>query len=102
MTDHVATEDRYFRNPMWPYTEYRGIIYEPGKVARIKMNRPRYLNAQSHAMFGELEDAYDRASEDPECHVIVISGEGPLLVIRRRCEWADARVGALSGHLRDA
>ena len=27
-------------------------------------------------MFGELEDAYDRASEDPECHVIVISGEG--------------------------
>jgi enoyl-CoA hydratase len=76
MTDHVATEDRFFRNPMWPYTEYRGIIYEPGKVARIKLNRPRYLNAQSHAMFGELEDAYDRASEDPECHVIVISGEG--------------------------
>ena len=73
---HIDTEEHYFRNPMWPYKEYKRIIYEPGRVARIKMNRPRYLNAQSHAMFGELEDAYDRASDDPECHVIVVSGEG--------------------------
>jgi len=73
---NVDTEDRYFRNPMWPYKEYKRIIYEPGRVARIKMNRPRYLNAQSHAMLAELEDAYDRASEDPECKVIVVSGEG--------------------------
>ena len=76
MTDHIATEDRFYRNPVWPYKEYKRIIYEPGRVARIKMNRPRYLNAQSHAMFGELEDAYDRASDDPNVHVIVVSGEG--------------------------
>ena len=73
---HTDTEEHYFRNPNWPYKEYKRIIYEPGRVARIKMNRPRYLNAQSHAMLGELEDAYDRASDDPECHVIVVSGEG--------------------------
>jgi len=61
---------------MFPYKEYKRIIYEPGRITRIKMNRPRYLNAQSHAMLGELEDAYDRASQDPECRVIVVSGEG--------------------------
>ncbi len=72
----MATEERFFRNPMVPYKEYKRIKYEPGKVTRIKMARPRYLNAQSHAMFGELEDAYDRACEDPECRVIVVSGEG--------------------------
>ena len=76
MVQNIDTEARYFRNPMWPYKEYKRIIYEPGRITRIKMNRPRYLNAQSHAMFGELEDAYDRASEDPECKVIVVSGEG--------------------------
>ena len=76
MVQHIEAEGRYFRNPMWPYKEYKRIIYEPGRVARIKMNRPRYLNAQSHAMFGELEDAYDRACDDPQVHVIVVSGEG--------------------------
>ncbi len=73
---HMATEERFFRNPMVPYKEYKRIKYEPGRVTRIKMDRPRYLNAQSHAMFGELEDAYDRACENRECHVIVVSGEG--------------------------
>ena len=72
----MATEERFFRNPMVPYKEYKRIKYEPGRVTRIKLNRPRYLNAQSHAMFGELEDAYDRACENTECHVIVVSGEG--------------------------
>ena len=76
MPHNTDSEGRFFRNSMWPYKEYRGIIYEPGKVARIKLNRARYLNAQSHAMFGELEDAYDRASDDPEVKVIVTSGEG--------------------------
>ena len=76
MAQSIDSEGRFFRNFMWPYDEYRGIIYEPGKVARIKLNRARYLNAQSHAMFGELEDAYDRASDDPEVKVIVTSGEG--------------------------
>ena len=73
---NLNNEGRYFRNPMVPYKEYKRISYEPGRVARIKLNRPRYLNVLSHAVWGELEDAIDRASEDPACHVIVLSGEG--------------------------
>ena len=70
------TEERFFHNPMKPYKEYKRIIYEPGEVTRIKLNRPRYLNACSHALLAELEDAFDRAADNPECRVIVLSGEG--------------------------
>lgn len=72
----VYTEERYFRNSMLPYKEYKRIIYKPGKVAQIILNRPRFLNALSHALWGEMEDAIDRACDDPECNVIVLSGAG--------------------------
>jgi len=57
--------------------EYQSILYEPGKVTRIILNRPEYLNAISHPMYAEIEDAFDRFTEDPECKVAVISGAGP-------------------------
>jgi enoyl-CoA hydratase len=56
--------------------EYSRIIYQPGSVTRIILNRPRYLNGISHPMYKELEDAFDRAGADKECHCIVLSGEG--------------------------
>jgi len=55
---------------------YKRIIYDPGLVTRIIMNRPRYLNTTSHAHIAELEDAFDRAAEDDNCNVIVLSGAG--------------------------
>lgn len=57
--------------------QYERLIYQPGKVARIIMNRPRYRNGISHPMYMELEDAFDRAAADEQCRVIVHSGEGP-------------------------
>ncbi len=72
----IHTQERHFRNPMVPYKEYTRIIYEPGRVARIILNRPKYLNAMSHAMWGGLEDAIDRAIDDEECRVIVLSAAG--------------------------
>jgi enoyl-CoA hydratase len=45
-------------------------------VTQIIMNRPQYLNAISHPMYKELEDAFDRAAADPQCRVIVHSGAG--------------------------
>lgn len=56
--------------------EYRHIVYEPGKVARLILNRPRYYNAQSRLMREEMDDAFARASEDDEVGVIVLSGAG--------------------------
>ena len=56
--------------------EYKEIIYQPGKVARVILNRPRYYNAQSWLLREEMEDAFDRAVADEEVGVIILSGNG--------------------------
>ena len=66
--------DRMYKVP--DYETYERLIYEPGRVARIKLNRPRYRNALSHPLLSEMEHAFGRATVDPECRVIVLSGEG--------------------------
>jgi enoyl-CoA hydratase len=55
---------------------YEHIIYEPGAVARIILNRPQYRNAQSQQMIWEMEDAFREAGRDRDVHVIVLSGAG--------------------------
>jgi enoyl-CoA hydratase len=56
--------------------EYRQIVYQPGKVARLILNRPRYLNAQSRLMREEMDDCFQRAMEDDAVGVLVLSGAG--------------------------
>lgn len=55
---------------------YRDIIFEPGAVARVILNRPRYHNAQPMRMVEEMDDAFARALDDPETRVVVLSGNG--------------------------
>lgn len=55
---------------------YRDIIYEPGPVARIKLNRARYRNAQSRVMIEEMDDAFQKATKDENVRVIILSGVG--------------------------
>lgn len=55
---------------------FQRIIYQPGPVARIIMNRPKWHNALSHPMYKEIEIAFDMAARDPEVKVIVFSGAG--------------------------
>ena len=58
-------------------TEYKHIIYETSdRIARVKLNRPRYFNAQSHLMLEEMDEAFHLAAEDKEVRVIILSGEG--------------------------
>lgn len=57
-------------------TTYNHIIYEKGTVARVKLNRPRYLNAQSQIMLEEMDDAFHAAEADRDVRVIILSGEG--------------------------
>ncbi len=56
--------------------DYRDIIFEPGPVARIILNRPRYHNSQPPRMVEEMDDAFGRAIDAPETRVIVLSGAG--------------------------
>jgi len=56
--------------------EYQQVIYQPGKVARVILNRPRYLNAQSRRLREEMDDAFARAAADDQVGVIILSGTG--------------------------
>ncbi|MFO7962719.1 MAG: enoyl-CoA hydratase-related protein [Desulfobacterales bacterium] len=56
--------------------DYQHIIYRPGKTARIILNRPEYLNAQSYRMLEEIDSAMVAAADDPHCGAILLSGNG--------------------------
>jgi enoyl-CoA hydratase len=55
---------------------FETIIYEPGTVARVILNRPERQNAQSWLLLREMERAFAAAVDDAECKVIVLSGAG--------------------------
>ena len=57
--------------------EFEQILYETiGPVARVTLNRPRYLNAQSRLLREEMDDAFDLAVADEAIRVIVLAGAG--------------------------
>ncbi len=55
---------------------FKHIIYEPGKVARIILNRPQYRNAQSVLMREEMDQAFQSAADDKQAGVVLLSGAG--------------------------
>jgi enoyl-CoA hydratase len=52
------------------------VIYQPGPVARVILNRPERRNAQSAGLLAEMEAAFERAVHDTQVRVIVLSGAG--------------------------
>lgn len=57
--------------------DFTCIIYEKdGGIATVKLNRPQVLNAMNKQSWVELQAALDRAKNDPEVKVVVITGEG--------------------------
>lgn len=58
-------------------TEYTQISYSvDGRVARLVLDRPRYLNAQSRILREEMDSAFAAAEKDDSVHVLVLSGAG--------------------------
>jgi len=58
-------------------TTYKHILYEKkGPIARVKLNRSHYRNAQSQLMLEEMDAAFQGAIEDRDVRVIILSGEG--------------------------
>ena len=56
---------------------YQEVIYQPGLIARVIMNRPEYRNAQSRVLLEEIDLALREAADDPQVQVIILSGAGP-------------------------
>jgi enoyl-CoA hydratase len=53
------------------------ILYEKAnRIATIKLNRPRVLNAMNKQLWLDLRDSLKDAAKDPEINVLVVTGEG--------------------------
>jgi naphthoate synthase len=95
----VAVEQRISPALDWqPAGEYSDIRYEIAEgIAKITINRPEVRNAFRPETVVELSDAFERAREDNEVGVIVLTGEGPLAF----CSGGDQRVRGDTGYVGD-
>ena len=74
--------------------EYEDIRYELAtgeewdpphpRIAKITINRPEVRNAFRPETVIELSSAFERAREDPEVGVIILTGEGTARLLLRR------------------
>lgn len=79
-----------------PAGEYTDIRYETSGdgIAKITINRPEVRNAFRPQTVMELSSAFERAREDTEVGVIILTGEGPLAF----CSGGDQRVRGDKGY----
>jgi naphthoate synthase len=76
--------------------EYEDIRYETAEgIAKITIDRPEVRNAFRPLTIVEISDALERAREDTEVGVIVLTGEGPLAF----CSGGDQRVRGDTGYM---
>ena len=78
--------------------EYEDIRYETADgIAKVTIDRPEVRNAFRPQTVVELSGALERAREDTDVGVVVLTGEGPLAF----CSGGDQRVRGDSGYLAD-
>ena len=93
-----STEERTIRSAAeWrPAGDYSDIRYETAEgIAKITIDRPEVRNAFRPQTLIEVSDALERAREDLDVGVIVLTGEGPLAF----CSGGDQRVRGDTGYL---
>jgi naphthoate synthase len=76
--------------------EYEDIRYElAGGIAKLTIDRPELRNAFRPETLIELSEALERAREDTDVGVIILTGEGPLAF----CSGGDQQVRGDSGYV---
>ncbi|MEA2305087.1 MAG: naphthoate synthase [Solirubrobacteraceae bacterium] len=80
-----------------PDGEYEDIRYELSDdgIAKITIDRPEVRNAFRPQTLVEVSEALDRAREDTEVGVVILTGEGPLAF----CSGGDQRVRGDTGYI---
>jgi naphthoate synthase len=97
----MGVEERTIRRGAdWqPAHEYEDIRYEIAEgIAKITIDRPEVRNAFRPETVIELSDAFNRAREDTEVGVIILTGEGPLAF----CSGGDQRVRGDQGYVQES
>jgi naphthoate synthase len=93
-----STQERAIRaGADWqPAGDYGDIRYETAEgIAKITIDRPEVRNAFRPQTLIEVSDALERAREDLDVGVIVLTGEGPLAF----CSGGDQRVRGDTGYM---
>ena len=67
------------------------LIRREGRAGRITMNRPKALNALTHAMVGRIWEALLAWKHDPAVELVLLDGAGE----RGLCAGGDVRVALL-------
>jgi naphthoate synthase len=81
-----------------PAGEYEDIRYETAEgIAKITINRPEVRNAFRPQTLIEVSDALNKAREDLDIGVIILTGEGPLAF----CSGGDQNVRGDTGYMAD-
>src|SRR3954469_25284207 len=81
-----------------PAGEFEDIRYEIAEgIAKITIDRPEVRNAFRPQTVIEISDALERAREDLDVGVIVLTGEGPLAF----CSGGDQRVRGDTGYVQE-
>ncbi|MBA2624373.1 MAG: 1,4-dihydroxy-2-naphthoyl-CoA synthase [Acidimicrobiia bacterium] len=70
---------------------------EDGAVAKVTIDRPEVRNAFRPRTVIELSEAFERAQDDPDVGVVILTGEGPLAF----CSGGDQRARGESGYVGD-
>ncbi|HEY6318846.1 MAG TPA: 1,4-dihydroxy-2-naphthoyl-CoA synthase [Acidimicrobiia bacterium] len=76
---------------------YETATLERGAVAKITICRPEVRNAFRPQTLFELQDAFERARNDPTVGVVVLTGEGPDAF----CSGGDQRIRGDDGYVDD-
>jgi enoyl-CoA hydratase len=63
------------------------IVERVGALGRLRLDRPKALNALTHGMVGEIDRALDQFSADPGIAAVLLTGEGE----RGLCAGGDLR-----------
>ena len=78
-----------------PRGDYRDITYEVAAgIAKITICRPEVRNAFRPQTVFEMSDAFDRARDDPEIGVVILTGQGPLAF----CSGGDQKIRGDDGY----
>src|SRR4051812_18533412 len=81
-----------------PAGDYEDIRFETADgIAKITIDRPEVRNAFRPQTLIEISDALERAREDTDTGVIILTGEGPLAF----CSGGDQRVRGDTGYMHE-
>ena len=82
-----------------PSGEYSDIRYELSGdgIAKITINRPETRNAFRPQTLFQLSEAFNRAQNDPEVGVIILTGQGDMAF----CSGGDQRIRGNDGYIGD-